>query len=178
MHLDAHDPAALLGEATERLRPQAERARLNLRVEIEPGLPPVLADPARISQVIVNLVHNAIKFTPEGGSITVRAGGEGGHVRISVEDTGIGIAETELDRLFERFYKADKGRATPGTGLGLAIAKHIVQAHGGKIGAESTPGAGTTIWFTLRSPNPGPGRHAREADSGRFSAPAPESEPN
>jgi len=143
------EPANLLTRATERLRPQIERARLELHVAVPFGLPAVRADRARIEQVMLNLVHNAIKFTPPGGAITVGAAVCDGKLRVMVLDTGVGVAADELPRLFERFYKADKARRSDGTGLGLAIAKHIVQAHGGTIWAESEPGSGATFWFTL-----------------------------
>ena len=102
--------------------------------------------------MLTNLVHNAIKFTPVGGTITVRAWQdetEPDSVIVSVIDTGAGIPQDDLPRIFERFYKADRSRAAGGTGLGLAIAKHMVQAHGGEIWAESAEGKGSTFSFTL-----------------------------
>jgi two-component system phosphate regulon sensor histidine kinase PhoR len=99
--------------------------------------------------VLVNLLHNSIKFTPPGGHITVSASREEEGVVISVSDTGVGIDPSDLPRIFERFYKADKARTGGGTGLGLAIARHTVEAHGGRIWAESTIGKGTTIHFSL-----------------------------
>ncbi len=146
---EAIEPVDLLGPAVERLAAQLGQRRLRLRFDVPEGLPPVRADRTRIEQVILNLVHNAIKFTPAGGAITVRASQDGPLVRIDVQDTGVGVAVDELPRLFERFYKADKARRSDGTGLGLAIAKHIVQAHGGAIWAESLPGHGATFSFTL-----------------------------
>ncbi|HST04344.1 MAG TPA: sensor histidine kinase, partial [Chloroflexia bacterium] len=101
---------------------------------------------------LVNLLHNAIKFTNPGGSVRLEAQQEGEEVRISVRDTGAGIPATDLPRIFERFYKVDKARAAGGeggTGLGLAIARHVVQAHGGRIWAESVLGQGSTFAFTL-----------------------------
>jgi two-component system phosphate regulon sensor histidine kinase PhoR len=142
-------PADALPPGAERLRPQAERAQLTLAVDIPPRLPPVLADATRVQQVVANLVHNAIKFTSSGGQITVTARSDQEYVTVSVADTGVGIAEEELPRIFERFYKADRARAVGGTGLGLAIAKHIVQAHGGKIWVESRQGKGSVFYFTL-----------------------------
>ena len=133
----------------ERLQPQAERAGIHLTAELASGLPMVLADVDRASQVVANLVHNAIKFTPPGGSVVVRASVEEKSLLVSVQDTGVGIAPDDLPRIFERFYKADRARSGGGTGLGLAIARHIVQAHGGRIWAESTPGCGSTFHFTL-----------------------------
>jgi two-component system phosphate regulon sensor histidine kinase PhoR len=133
----------------ERLRPQAERAGLDLTVLLPPDLPRILADMERMQQVLTNLVHNAIKFTPPGGSITVEARQVEDEVVISVRDTGVGIPADDLPRIFERFYKADRARSGGGTGLGLAIAKHLVQGHGGRIWAESVEGQGSTFYFTL-----------------------------
>jgi len=102
-----------------------------------------------VQQVLVNLLHNAIKFTQPGGQVTVRAVQQERAVRFAVSDTGIGIAEEDLPRIFERFYKVDRSRATSGTGLGLAIARHLVEAHGGRIWAESQVGKGSTFHFTI-----------------------------
>ena len=135
------------------------------RVALEAGdvLGEDRADRGQIEQVLVNLVHNAIKFTEPGGSITLSANYEDSEVRISVRDTGVGIPPEDLPRIFERFYKVDKARTGDragegGTGLGLAIAKHVVQAHGGRVWAESVYGEGSTFHFTLpeadRSPPP------------------------
>jgi two-component system, OmpR family, phosphate regulon sensor histidine kinase PhoR len=143
------DPADLLSRAVERLRAQVERAGLVLRVEAPSDLPLVRVDRGRIEQVLINLVHNAVKFTPEGGEIVATAKSADGMLRVSVRDTGVGITAEELPRIFERFYKSDAARRSPGSGLGLAIAKHIVQAHSGTIWAESTPGAGATVSFTI-----------------------------
>jgi two-component system phosphate regulon sensor histidine kinase PhoR len=104
--------------------------------------------------VLLNLIHNAIKFTPPGGKIEVAARREKDALVVSVRDNGIGVLPDELPRLFERFYKADKSRRSEGTGLGLAIAKHIVLAHAGAIWAESAPGEGATFFFSLPMPRP------------------------
>ena len=136
-------------QASDRVRPLAERASLELSLDIPPDIPSVLADRERIEQSLVNLLHNAIKFTPPGGRVGLSAEVHGDKVAISVTDTGIGIPADDLPRIFERFYKADKARAGGGTGLGLAIAKHIVQSHGGDIWVESTEGKGSTFTFTL-----------------------------
>jgi two-component system phosphate regulon sensor histidine kinase PhoR len=135
----------------ERLRPQAERAELEITVVVPPLTPLVLADAERVQQVVTNLVHNAIKFTPPGGTITVAVEPAGNEIVFSVSDTGVGIAPYELPRIFERFYKADRARSGGGTGLGLAIARHVVQGHGGRIRVESVEGEGTTFFFTLPS---------------------------
>ncbi len=149
LHLEPIEPADLLERAAERLRPQTERASLRYATEIPAGLPPVLVDRGRIEQVVLNLVHNAIKFTPPGGSIVVSAEPRVNELVVTVADTGAGIAPEEMPRLFERFYKVDRSRSSHGTGLGLAIAKHIVQAHDGSIRVESEPGAGSRFSFTL-----------------------------
>jgi two-component system phosphate regulon sensor histidine kinase PhoR len=142
--------AALLDGARERLGPLAERAQVRLVVDRPERVPLVVADPERIGQVFANLVHNATKHTPAGGEIRLSAMPDGKAVVFSVRDTGDGIAASDLGRIFERFYKSDRSRADSGTGLGLSIAKHIVEAHGGVIGAASAgPGRGTTFTFTL-----------------------------
>jgi len=141
--------AMLVEPAVERLRPQAERANLTLAVVLPMELPQVMVDADRIRQVIINLVHNAIKFTAPGGFVTVTARCVHDSVVISVADTGIGIPAADVPRIFERFYKADRARSGGGTGLGLAIAKHTVQAHNGRIWVESVDGEGSTFSFTL-----------------------------
>jgi two-component system phosphate regulon sensor histidine kinase PhoR len=133
----------------ERLRPQAERFVLRLAVDLSPDLPLVLADAEHIQQVVTNLVHNAIKFTPSRGEVTISAVVSKGEVVVSVRDTGVGIPADDLPRIFERFYKASQARSGGGTGLGLSIAKHIVQGHGGRIWAESVEGRGSTFYFSL-----------------------------
>lgn len=142
-------PGDLLADCARRMGPLAARADVTLLVE--PGdAPAVRADGERVAQVLANLVHNAVKFTPAGGAVRLSAVREDGRVAFSVTDTGVGIERADLERVFERFYKADRSRSGGGTGLGLAIAKHIVQAHGGRIDAKSDgPGRGATFRFTL-----------------------------
>jgi two-component system, OmpR family, phosphate regulon sensor histidine kinase PhoR len=145
----------LVGEATEPLRPQIERKNITLACQV-PEETKVLADPRAIRKVLGNLLHNAIKFTNPGGQIQVHVQGRGDNIEFAVSDTGCGIAPQDLTRIFERFYKVDRARARKpgelrGTGLGLAIAKHIVEAHGGEIRAESVQGQGSTFRFTLPS---------------------------
>lgn len=149
IHRDSVDAGALLRTAGERLREQVSRAGIELVYDLPEELPEVLVERRRIEQVVLNLVHNAIKFTPSGGTITISAQVDGDWVAVAVRDTGVGIAADEVDRLFERFYKSDKARRSDGTGLGLAIAKHIVQAHRGDISVRSQPGKGATFTFTL-----------------------------
>ncbi len=139
----------LLHTAVERMQAQAVRAGLTLRLESGQEETEVRADSPRLEQVLVNLIHNAIKFTKPGGEVVLSAGTEAGFVRFSVKDSGVGIPADELERIFERFYKADRARSSGGTGLGLSIARHIVEAHGGKIWAESVEGKGSTFFFTI-----------------------------
>ncbi len=143
------NPSRLLESAAERMRTQAERAGLTLTVEETAALPEVRADRGRLEQVLVNLIHNAVKFTPPGGEITLSAEQQGKSVCFSVRDTGVGIAEEDLERIFERFFKSDRARSGGGTGLGLSISRHIVEAHGGRIWAESQEGHGSTFFFTI-----------------------------
>jgi len=135
----------------ERLQPLAARSDINLIVDLPPRLPRVYADAERIHQVVTNLVHNALKFSSAGGSVKVFADAETGsqHVTVSVNDTGVGVPAEDTDRIFERFFKTDRARASLGTGLGLAIAKHIVQVHGGRIWVDSIENRGSTFSFTL-----------------------------
>ena len=137
--------------AVERVKAQADRAGLRLETRIDTDLPQVLADRDRLEQVVLNLIHNAIKFTPPGGQVSVNAKTEVDHLIISVADTGVGIPADDLPRVFERFYKADRARAGGGTGLGLAIAKHIIEAHQGRIWVESVEGKGSTFSLSLGS---------------------------
>jgi len=139
----------LLDSASKRMQLQAERAGLNIRVECASDIPRVSIDSQRLEQVLVNLIHNSIKFTRAGGEIVLSAEIFGDSIRFGVCDTGIGIPEDEVSRIFERFYRVDKSRAGSGTGLGLSIAKHIVEAHKGKIWAESREGQGSTFYFTI-----------------------------
>ena len=139
----------LLNSASSRMQLQAERAGISLRVECPEELPPIKIDSQRLEQVLVNLIHNAVKFTRSGGEVVLEAESSDGLVRFAVRDTGIGIPEEAVTRIFERFYRVDKSRTGGGTGLGLSIAKHIVDAHGGKIWAESVEGRGSTFYFSI-----------------------------
>ncbi len=149
----------LVRETMARMLPQAQRHRVVLRTDIMQGETMVAADSKQIARVFVNLVHNAIKFTPSGGMIVIGTAPEveGRTQRFFVRDTGIGIRPEELPRIFERFYKSDRARSKSdfigpggvGSGLGLAIARHVIEAHGGRITAESTVGQGSTFTFTL-----------------------------
>jgi two-component system phosphate regulon sensor histidine kinase PhoR len=150
---DGVDMSRLVAESAERLRLFGERQGVTFLFETPPGLPPVRGDVTRLGQVVVNLVHNAVKFSPDGGEITIRTMASDGQVVTSVEDHGIGIPRAARDRVFERFYKVDRARlraeAGGGTGLGLAIARHVVEQHGGRIWVESREGVGSTFTFAL-----------------------------
>lgn len=144
----------IITPAVRRLSAQAKRQNVHIEIIIADGLPLVLADASRVQQVVANLLHNAMKFTPSGGTITVTVTNDEMYEDVllfQIKDTGAGIADHDLPRIFERFYKADRARTRTGegTGLGLAIAKHIVQAHGGVIGVKSKVGKGSTFYFTL-----------------------------
>ena len=157
------DVAPVAEQVLTVFREAGERKRLKMAAVIPRSVRPARADRRAIEQVLTNLIENAVKYCPEGAAITIRisdpetAEHKAEHVpvsrtiRISVEDTGPGIEPKHLPRLFERFYRADKGRSRDmgGTGLGLSIVKHLVEAMDGKVGVESTPGKGTTFWFTL-----------------------------
>jgi two-component system phosphate regulon sensor histidine kinase PhoR len=142
-------PCKLVNRAVKRLGEQAERAEINLTINCPEDLPKIYADTSRLGQALSNLVHNAIKFTPEGGEVIVSAQQNVDVVEFSVKDTGVGIPSDDLPRIFERFYKADVARSEGGTGLGLAIARHLVEAHSGRIWVESTVGQGSTFYFTI-----------------------------
>lgn len=139
----------MMQPAVDRMRLQATRAGLSLNCTLDEGLPSINADVDRIQQVLMNLLHNAVKFTPPGGEIDVTARRNGNFLQLEIRDTGVGIPDSDLPRIFERFYKADRARSGGGTGLGLSVARHIVEAHGGRIWAESQVGRGSTFYFTL-----------------------------
>ena len=142
-------PRKILVDAIERMRLQAERADVHLTLDCPIELPTVQADVTRIEQVLVNLIHNGIKFTSTSGTVTLSAESGSRQIRFAVSDSGIGIPADDLPRIFERFYKADPSRRSGGTGLGLSISKHLVEAHGGRIWAESIEGQGSTFYFEL-----------------------------
>jgi signal transduction histidine kinase len=143
--------AAIVDEVVHLLQREFEARQHKLSVEVSPELPPVHADRSRLAQVLTNLLGNAYKYTPQGGSITVRARAQNGSVLCSVADTGIGISLEDQKRLFEKFFRADDDfvREVGGTGLGLSIAKSIVELQGGEIWTESEPGRGSVFSFTL-----------------------------
>ncbi|WP_376795354.1 sensor histidine kinase [Thermogemmatispora sp.] len=173
------DLAVLVDETLAVIEPECSQAGITLQNAIDPQTPPVLADSDRITQVLLNLIDNARRHTPAGGSITVGARRLGRMLEVWIRDTGVGIDPIDLPHIFERFYRADRARSggRGGSGLGLTIVKAIVTAHGGTVAAESTPGKGTCIRFTLplapgqeeqkSSSGSGPGRERRDK-SGRL----------
>jgi signal transduction histidine kinase len=149
------DVAELLADVSTSFSGQAEAAGIDLRVEIDedPALPDITADAGRLDQVLSNLMANALRHTPSGGTISLRGERAGDGVCITVRDTGEGIPPEDLPYIFDRFWRGDRSRSHTGgagSGLGLAIARQLVQAHGGHIGVESQPGQGTT--FTIELP--------------------------
>jgi two-component system phosphate regulon sensor histidine kinase PhoR len=150
--LDLLDLGQIATESTERLRLFADRQGVTLRVEVDRHLPPVRGDEARLGQVLVNLLHNAVKFSPDGGDVVVSVRVQDGRVVGTVADHGVGIPRAAQARIFERFYKVDRARVrgeAGGTGLGLAIARHIIDQHDGTIWVESVEGAGSTFSFGI-----------------------------
>ena len=157
--VDLIDIGRVAIDSTERLRLFAERQGIVLRVEVAEHLPRVRGDEDRLGQVIVNLLHNAVKFSPDGGEVVVAARATQSDVIVSVADHGVGIPRAAQARIFERFYKVDRARfrgEAGGTGLGLAISRHIVEQHGGRIWVESTEGVGSTFSFSLPIAPPPP----------------------
>ena len=146
--------SSLVQTTVKRLSPQASAKHIALRSDLPADLPPIQADEDRVAQVLVNLVANAIQYTPEGGNVTISAARHLDEVHISVSDTGIGIPPEHIPNLFTRFYRVDKSRsrnAGGGSGIGLTIAKHLVEAHGGRIWVESKgEGQGTIFTFGLK----------------------------
>ncbi len=148
-----NDPGPLIRTAADRLRMQYDDKGVRLEVDTPPSLPAVRMDTARITQVLVNLLGNALQYTPAGGSVTVNARAEAHEVLFSVCDTGLGISAEHLPHVFERFYRVDRSRsrAGGGSGIGLTISQYLVEAHGGRIWASS-PGIGQGSTFTFSLP--------------------------
>jgi len=143
------DAWEILSNAYERMKILAEKEKIDLTASKQEGQFLILADPPRLTQVLVNIIHNAIKFTSEGGKIKCKLDYQDGKAIFSIRDNGIGIRKADLPRIFERFYKSRKLKKGAGTGLGLSIAKHLVEAHGGEIWVESQLGEGSTFYISL-----------------------------
>ncbi|HYR08924.1 MAG TPA: ATP-binding protein, partial [Longimicrobium sp.] len=148
VELSPHNLQALLSHTCEQWGVLVTAGGLRLACDVEAGLPPVECDERQLARVLANLLGNALKFTPKGGTVRLHAAPAGSEVRISVSDTGPGLSRDQLERVFDRFWKAhDLDRR--GAGLGLAIARGIVEAHHGRIGVDSVEGQGSTFWITL-----------------------------
>ena len=139
----------LVNRVLEMHRDAARASEITLNVELHADTPLVSVDGTRVIQILANLVGNAIKFTERGGRVTIRGRGDGQLVKVAVADTGIGIPADDQQHIFDRYWHARRNARTLGTGLGLAIARGIVEAHGGRIWIESTPGSGATVAFSL-----------------------------
>jgi signal transduction histidine kinase len=153
--LKLEDISVLVQTAVDRLRPQFEEKGVDLTCTLAANIPQVSVDADRIMQVLVNLIGNALHYTPSGGRVTVQLEQRGDAVRVQIQDTGIGIPAEHLSHIFERFYRVDKSRsrAGGGSGIGLTIAKHLIEAHGGTITAASDgPNQGSVFTFTLPVP--------------------------
>ena len=151
LRLDEISLSDLISDTLESMRAQALARQLNLTGQVEPGLPTVMVESAQIQRVLYNLVQNAIRHTPIGGMVAINAHSVDSLIQVDVIDTGEGIADEDLPRIFDAFYRGDKSRnrSTGGSGLGLAIARGIVEAHGGRIWVESKPDVGSTFSFVL-----------------------------
>jgi len=149
--LQPTSPQRLLEEVVSLYHYQAQRKRVTLDIQIRPPLPDLPLDPGRMTQVLTNILDNALRHTPEGGTITLAGQLTSAGVELSIRDSGAGLQPEDLDRIFDRFYRADaaRHRGDGGSGLGLAIARSIVQAHGGTIRAETLPDQGLTITITI-----------------------------
>jgi two-component system, OmpR family, sensor kinase len=155
MEVGRYDLGAVAKEATETAGAAADG---RVSVEFVPIEHEIMAtfDRERVLQVFSILLDNAVKYTPDGGSVTVRVEEENGGVALAVSDTGVGITEDQLPLIFERFYRADSARAEEGTGLGLSIARQIAESHGGTIEVRSKVGVGSTFVLVLPTQKPGP----------------------
>jgi two-component system phosphate regulon sensor histidine kinase PhoR len=150
LNLETFDIHGSVTEVSNRLAPTADEKGVCVELDVQDGLPPVRADPRRVEQVLMNLVHNAIKFTPTDGTVTLRAYRQGRRVQMEIVDTGVGMDPAEAARVFERFYKVDKGRnRLHGSGLGLAIARHLLELHGTQLQVVSEVGRGSRFYFAL-----------------------------
>jgi len=140
----------LMLRVTDKVKPAFRDHRITLKTEVSPDVPPVLADPSRLSLVFDNLLSNALKYTLPGGEVRMTAKSEDSMVRFVVQDTGVGIAQEYMPRIFEKFFRVP-GQEQVSSGLGLTIAKEIVEAHGGTIGVASQVGTGTTFTVDLKA---------------------------
>lgn len=152
MVMEAVDMRELVSSIAEGFKKQAKDKGIKLSMSFDENLPRIVSDRGRVEQVMLNLLDNAIKYTPSGGMVAVAVCLSDGEIRVDVKDTGIGIPPADIPRIFERFYRVDKARSRDlgGTGLGLAIVKHIIHSLNGKVWVESTHSLGSTFSFTLK----------------------------
>jgi two-component system phosphate regulon sensor histidine kinase PhoR len=152
LELQPLDATGTMAKACMLLDEAAQAKGVVIRNEAQQGMSRIIADQGRLEQVLINLLENAVKYTPQGGTVRIFTEDEEGFVRISVADTGIGIPSKDIPRIFERFYRVDEARSREqgGTGLGLSIVKHIVHLHGGEVSVGSEQGKGSVFSFTLR----------------------------
>ncbi|HXX38168.1 MAG TPA: HAMP domain-containing sensor histidine kinase [bacterium] len=145
------DMAALVSDAVEAFAPSFQDREISLGLAIPKTLPPLVADPDRLRQVVQNLMDNALRYTPRGGAVRITLAAENGDIRLSVADTGQGIESADLPHIFDHFYRADQSRtrSSGGMGLGLSIVKSLVEAHHGRVTVESNPGSGSTFTVTF-----------------------------
>ena len=149
MSRNIFDPYNAIADATEQFISQAEDKQIALELQLPDPMPKVFGNPDRVEQILVILIDNAMKYTPTGGTVCVRAVEKPEWLEVSVSDTGVGISTQDLPHVFERFYKVNKARGKTGTGLGLAIAYEVMSGLGEKIWADSEPGKGSRFAFTL-----------------------------
>jgi signal transduction histidine kinase len=161
LEIERMSPHQLAQDSLEPFQVEARDKGIRLDNTVPDDLPEVLGDAKRLQHVMSNLLSNALRFTDPGGAVSVGAELETGMVRFAVTDTGAGIAADDVDRVFEPFYRVPGQEKPTGIGLGLAIVKEIIKTHGGSVGVNSTPGKGSTFWFTL----PQAGLAARPPDS-------------
>ncbi|MCM2328611.1 MAG: HAMP domain-containing histidine kinase, partial [Lysobacter sp.] len=152
LDLAEFDVPTALDTAMTLVKERAQRHRIHLALDVQPGVGMFVADERKLKQILLNLLSNAVKFTPEGGTVSVRAARPDGMLEIAVSDTGVGIAPSDQEAIFEEFRQvgSDYTRKAEGTGLGLALTRRFVELHGGTIRVESVPGAGST--FTVNLP--------------------------
>jgi histidine kinase len=153
LHTKRTTAKSLVDAAINRLERQFQEKGIKLTARLSPNLPPINVDEDRIGQVLLNLLGNALQYTPAGGQVDIRVASQPGQVQFGISDTGIGIPPEHLPHIFTRFYRVDQSRSRQGggSGIGLTIAKHLVEAHGGRIWGES-PGAGKGSAFTFTLP--------------------------
>ena len=157
LHVELFPLVDLVQDVVQRFEPHARSRGVALAADVEPGLPFLAADLGQVERALSNLVDNALRHAPAGGTVTVRAERDGAWARLAVSDTGPGLAEAHHAAVFERFYRVERDRGGDGTGLGLAIVRRIAEVHGGHVGVRSTPGQGACFWLTLPlTPSPRP----------------------